>query len=358
MSFLLYGAYGYTGTLIARAAAARGLRPVLAGRDAHKLHVLAGELGLPCRAFALRDRPALDDALGTAPLVLHAAGPFARTARPMVEACLRTGTHYLDLTGEIDVFEMLARQHVRARAAGVMMLPGVGFDVVPTDGLAAHLKRRQPGAAYLELAFSGMGGVSRGTARTAVEHVGRGGVVRKGGRLTPVPAAWRTRAVDFGEGPRTVVSIPWGDVATAYHTTGIPNVVVYAHVPRRAIRVLRAGRYVAPLLRTRAAQRLLQHVLGRYVQRRYAEGRPAGPGEEVRRRGRSLVWGQAATAGGRRAISRLRGPESYTLTVRAALAAAQKVLDGTAPPGFQTPARAFGTDFALEIAGVEREDVV
>src|SRR4051812_44120316 len=130
--FLLYGSYGYTGRLIATRALEMGLRPLLAGRDAGKVRAHAAELGLEHRAFALDDTAAAHAALGEAPVVLHAAGPFARTAAPMAQACLRTKTHYLDITGELAVFEAMAELGARALDAGVMLLPGAGFDVVPS----------------------------------------------------------------------------------------------------------------------------------------------------------------------------------------------------------------------------------
>ena len=157
--FLLYGSYGYTGRLIAERARELGLTPLLAGRDGAAHAAQGEELGLPVRAFALDDRAALDAALRETPVVLHAAGPFSRTAAPMAEACLRSGRHYLDITGEIAVFEALAARDRQARDAGVMLLPGVGFDVVPSDCLAVHLKRRLPGATQLTLAFQGGSGV-------------------------------------------------------------------------------------------------------------------------------------------------------------------------------------------------------
>src|SRR5262249_28979314 len=138
-------------------------------------------------------------------VVLHCAGPFSRTARPMVDACLQTGSHYLDVTGEEEVFEALAARSGEARAAGVMLLPGSGFDVVPSDCLAAHLKRRLPSATHLALGFLGGAGMSRGTLTTIVENLSAGGLVRRDGMLTHVPAAWKTRVIDFGTGPRKAI---------------------------------------------------------------------------------------------------------------------------------------------------------
>lgn len=341
---LIYGANGYTGTLIAREAAARGQRPVLAGRNSEAIASLARSLGLEHRAFALDDPAA---GLRGARVVLHCAGPFSRTSKPMADACLRTGVHYLDVTGEAAVFEALAARDAEARAAGVMLLPGAGFDVVPSDCLAAHLKRRLPTATRLTLAFQALGGVSRGTALTILENMPRGGLVRQGGTLTPVPAAWKVRTIDFGAGPVVTMTIPWGDVASAYYSTGIPDIEVYTAAPLGVRLTARASRYLGGLLGSRPVQRFL----GWRVR-----ARGSGPSDEERARGRSFLWGEAEDPGGRRVVSRMQAPEGYTLTARTALAIAGRVLAGDAPLGFQTPSTAYGPDFILGLEGVARQD--
>src|SRR5262245_11521378 len=209
--YLLYGANGYTGALIARAAAARGHRPVLAGRNAAAVAALGRDLGLDHRAFALDSPAVVAEGVRGMKAVLHCAGPFAHTSRPMADACLEEGVHYLDITGEVAVFEALAARDAEARAAGVMLLPGAGFDVVPSDCLAAHLKRRLPSATRLALGLLALGKRSRGTATTVLENLPRGGLVRRGGVLKRVPAAWRKREIDFGSGPVQAITIPWGD---------------------------------------------------------------------------------------------------------------------------------------------------
>ncbi len=346
MTWLLYGANGYTGELIARRAAAEGERPILAGRSAGPVESLARELGLVHRVASLDDPAELDRALDGVGAVLHCAGPFSRTARKMVEACLRRRAHYLDITGEIDVFERLAARDAEARAAGVALLPGSGFDVVPTDCLAAHLKRRLPSATHLALGFQGGGALSRGTATTAIEKIHLGGAVRRDGRIVRVPPAWRTRAIDFGAGPRSAITIPWGDVSTAFHSTGIPNVEVYMAAPRKLARALRLSRPFLPLLGLSPVKALML--------RRIRKG-PPGPTAEQRARGRSLVWGEA-TDGALRVVSRLETLEGYELTSRTALEAVRRAAAGRVPPGFQTPSRAFGPDFVLEFAPTTRRD--
>jgi short subunit dehydrogenase-like uncharacterized protein len=346
--FLLYGANGYTGELVARLAVERGLRPLLAGRDARKIEPLAAELELEHRSFALDDANAIVAALESVPAVLHCAGPFSRTSKPMADACLKSGTHYLDITGEIAVFESLAARRAEAEAAGVMLLPGVGFDVVPSDCLAAHLKRSLPSAVKLTLAIQGLGRISHGTATTMVENINRGGLVRRDGRLTPVPSAWKTREVDFGRGPIKAVTIPWGDIATAFYSTGIPNIEVYAAIPSAARVMMKASRILGPLLATAPVQRFLKKRI---------KAQPPGPSERERARGASFVWGEVSDEAGRQKRSRLRGPEGYTLTAMTALKAVERVIGGAAPPGFQTPSLAYGADFILEIEGVTREDL-
>jgi short subunit dehydrogenase-like uncharacterized protein len=343
MSFLVYGANGYTGELIVRMAAERGMKPVLAGRSREKVEALAGRFGLESRVFALEETETLDAALLEVDFVLHCAGPFSLTSRRMAEACLRTRRHYLDITGEIAVFEELAARDAEAKEAGIMLMPGVGFDVVPSDCLAMHLKRKLPTATHLTLAFYGLGRISHGTQATMTMNIGRGGAVRRDGEIATVPAGFKTREIDFGEFRKTGVTIPWGDVSTAFHSTGIPNIEVYAVVPESNIGLLKISRYVGWLLATAPVQAVLQRTI------------PAGgPSDEERARGRTFLWGEATDGEGNRAEARQTGPEGYTLTALTALRIAEKILDGHFCEGFQTPSKCYGPDLILEIEGTER----
>ena len=209
---LLYGAYGYTGRLLAEAALGKGVRLTLAGRREEPLAALGKELGLPVRAFPLDDPARVAAELAPFAALFLAAGPFSATSAPAVEGCLRSGTHYLDVTGEIDVFEAVFARDAEARSAGVALLPGCGFDVVPSDGVAALLAEALPGARSLVLAFRGFK-ASAGTMRTMVEGLPNGGRARKDGRLVKVPAGWKTRTVAFSDKPRLCMTIPWGDLS-------------------------------------------------------------------------------------------------------------------------------------------------
>jgi short subunit dehydrogenase-like uncharacterized protein len=344
---LIYGANGYTGQLIARMAVSRGHRPVLAGRDGASVNALAGELGLESRVFTLDNPSYIDSGLEGMTLVMHSAGPFVHTARPIAEACLRRGVHYLDVTGEIAVFEMLARMHQVAESAGVMLMPGVGFDVVPSDCLALHLKNRLPTATELSLGFQTHGGVSRGTLRTMAENLSRGGAVRRAGVIMPVPACWKTRTIDFGAGPRVAMTIPWADVSTAWYSTAIPHIDVWMAAPASLRILARLSRRFGWLLGSGPIQR--------WLRRRILAG-PPGPTDEQRARGRSYLWGEARDPGGSKVVSRIQGPEGYTMTALTALAVIERVLDGQFRAGFQTPAKVFDADLILGIPGVQRSD--
>ncbi|HET9275528.1 MAG TPA: saccharopine dehydrogenase NADP-binding domain-containing protein [Gemmatimonadales bacterium] len=348
LSFLLYGASGYTGRLAAEHAVARGLRPVLAGRSREKVEPLARSLGLEWRTFDLGSPSHVRDGIRNVPAVLHAAGPFSATSRPMVDACLEAGIHYIDITGEIDVFEAIAARDAEARDAGVMLLPGAGFDVVPSDCLAAHVRRRLPDATRLRLSFRTTGGISRGTARTSVEGMGRGTRVRRGGRIVELGRTPRA-TVDFGSGLRPAVGLSWGDVATAWYSTGIPDIEVFFGSSRRLALVAALPRPIKRLLATRVGR----GVLATLIEKRMAPG----PTSAERARTGTVIVAEAWNEGGGHVASRLRTAEAYTLTAWTAVEIARRASSGSAGPGYQTPSTAYGADFILAFEGSAREDL-
>jgi short subunit dehydrogenase-like uncharacterized protein len=335
---LVYGAYGYTGERVARRAVERGLSPVLAGRDSERVVRLARELGCEWRAFPLSDPDALRKGIRRSTVVLHCAGPFVHTAVPMAEACIDERAHYVDLTGEIRVFEALVALGPAAGNVGVMLLPGAGFDVVATDCLAVHLVRRLPGASTLTLAIAGMDRVSRGTARTMLAGL----------KALPRGVA-ESRTFDFGLGPVTAVRVPWPDVFTAPRSTGVTDIRTYlaAALPFRAL--LRVAPYLAPALSSPQVRELAAAAMAG------GQAGPAGAGSVARR---SVVYGEAAEPGGARVAALQRHPDPYGFTAQSAVEIAARVLRGEAPPGWQTPATAYGPDLVLSLPGVSREEVV
>jgi short subunit dehydrogenase-like uncharacterized protein len=337
VAFLIYGASGYTGELIARKARERGEKPILAGRSVEKLRPLAEELGLPLRAFELR-APDLTDVS----LVLHCAGPFSATSRPMVDACLAARAHYLDITGEALVFEAVLDRDREAKERGIVLLPGVGFDVVPSDCLAALLKEKLPAATALELAFAPLGRSSPGTMKTSIEALPQGGLVRRAGKLTRVPPAWIVRQVPFADKTRTCMSVPWGDIATAFRSTAIPDITVYMAAKPAVIGAARLSRFTAPLLGLPFVQERMK---------RRVEQSIRGPDAAARAASSAQFWGRVQ-AGSSALSMTMEVPDGYSLTAEAAVECALRVLAGKVPPGAQTPSLAFGASFAGTLPGV------
>ena len=345
---LIYGANGYTGEMIARAAAAQGLSPILAGRSEPAIAALARELGCELRVFGLGDPSAVAAGLAGCRVVIHCAGPFSATAAPMMAGCVAARTHYTDITGEIDVFELCFRQDAAARQAGIVVCPGVGFDVVPTDCIAMTLKQAMPDATRLALGFDSKSGLSRGTASTSVEGLGHGSRVREDGKIRRIPLGSRSRNIDFGAGMKLATAIPWGDVSTAFRTTGIPDIEVYVPVSPGALANLRRLGRFGWLLRRRSVQAFMKW--------RIRKGAP-GPSASEREKTPVYVWGEARDASGRTKTARVRVPNGYTVTADAAVAIARRLLDSEPTPGFTTPARLMGADFVTSLPGATQISV-
>ena len=338
------GANGYTGHLIAVEAKRLGLQPVLAGRRAGPIQELAAELGLPAQIFDLRDVASSTTTLADIAVVANCAGPFATTSWPMIDACLKSRTHYLDITGEIEVFLAALRRHEDAKAAGVGTRPGAGFDVIPTDCLAAVLKEALPDATHLVLAFDAGGPMSSGTARTMAESLGlgqRGGRIRRNGTIEEVPLAHSWRRIDFEGRSATAIAIAWGDIATAWFSTGIPNIETYAKVPFAIAIAGPALNWVRPLLASAPGQRVL-HQLAK---------RSRGPNEKELRMGRSRLWGEVRNAAGEKRTARLETANGYWLTVSGTLMAVECLLKNALPGGYYTPSMLMGSRCVEQLPG-------
>lgn len=344
-SFLLYGANGYTGELIAKFAAGYDLRPILAGRRENAIAPLAKKIGVEYRIFDLNNPAVVEDALKDCKLVLHAAGPFSDTAKQMAEACLKTRTHYIDINGDIGVFEMLKKYDAAAKEHGIMILPGAGFDVVPTDCLALFLRNRMPDAVHLRIAFATPGGtVSHGTAITMISKLGEGSVVRREGKIVRTALGKKGMWINFGEKRLFVMSIPWGDISTAHFSTGIPNIETYAGIKPSVYRLLKFQGAFNWLLRTSSVRSAIQKKI---------DNRAAGPSDAERSKAKSLIWAAVSNSSGETITARIRCCDGYTLTAHAALLISKKIMSGEYKPGYQTPASAYGEGLVFEIPGTE-----
>lgn len=345
---VVYGSYGYTGSLIVELCAKKNLQVVLAGRNREALAKQAQLSGYSYQVVDSNDGTGLRQLLEPAAVVIHCGGPFKHTARTMAEACLSTRTHYTDITGEYQVFELLAGMDAEAKKAGIMVMPGTGFDVVPSDCLALYLKSRLPSATHLQLAFaSTTPGTSRGTKKTAVESLGHGGLVRHKGELTRVPSGKKVMNIDFGAFRINALCIPWGDISTAWRSTGIPNIEVYMGATDAMIRTARMSNYFGWILRMPWVQSYMKKKL---------DGLSPGPSEEKRGKGKSFLWGKVRNESGEERIARLVTMSGYSLTAETAVRIAEKILAGNLKVGYQTPAGAYGPDLILEVPGTTRTD--
>jgi short subunit dehydrogenase-like uncharacterized protein len=294
------------------------------------------------RIFDLQHEAQVAAALKGMKLVLHCAGPFSATSAKMIAACLRAGAHYLDITGEISVLEHAHRQGAPARAAGIVICPGVGFDVIPTDCIAASLKAALPDATHLALGFHTPSRMSPGTGKTLVESLATGGKIRKDGKIISVPFAHKTRRIDFGGGEEYAMTVPWGDVSTAFYTTGIPNIEVYTTGSRALLAGARNANHVRWLLELGPAQRLLKGLIQRMLKGPDSDDRDAMP---------SYIWGEASNDAGVVKTARIKTANGYSLTVTGALAVVEHLLQTETEGGTYTPARLIGPDFVVRLPG-------
>lgn len=346
---VVYGSYGYTGKLIVNLCKAKNLNVVLAGRNAALLQAQSEQTGFSYQVVESNDVEGLKKLLTPAAVVIHCGGPFRHTAKTMSDACLATQTHYTDITGEYQVFESLALLDAKAKELGLMIMPGTGFDVVPSDCLALHLKNRLPSATHLQLAFTmSKGGLSRGTAKSMTEGLGYGGLIRKDGELTFCALGSKVQEIDFGAFKTKTLCIPWGDISTAWRSTGIPNIEVYTGATDAMIANAKRSNYFKWLLRMQWVKNYMLKKIDK---------KPAGPSDEKRESGRSFLWGKVWDASGKECVSRLETLSGYSLTAHTAVNIAQKILTGNFKPGYQTPAMAYGAELIMEVENTKRTDL-
>ncbi|MFZ4542957.1 MAG: saccharopine dehydrogenase family protein [Saprospiraceae bacterium] len=338
---LLYGANGYTAGLIIESAHLFNIHLILAGRNEKAISELGEKFGLHTRIFGLDNHNIILERLKDVDLVLHCAGPFIHTAHPMMKACIAAGIHYMDITGEISVFEMAARLDEQAKEAGIQLMPGTGFDVVPTDCMAAKLKKEMPFAQSLELAFAGLGGgLSHGTALTMIEGLGEGGAIRENGKIRRRPMGHKAKEIPFEKKPMFCMCIPWGDVSSAYYSTGIPNIEVYSAVKPSTYKLIKLQKYVNWIIRMEWFKNMA---------RRKVNSAPAGPDKARRAQSSMQVWGKVTDGQGKSIVKQWLGPEGYTFTAFSALYIAKQILEGHYKIGFQTPSMSYGTNLVDDI---------
>lgn len=278
-------------------------------------------------------------------LILNCAGPFIYTAPSFVQACLKTQTHYLDITGEIEVFEYCARHHTQAESQNLLLCPGVGFDVVPSDHLAKALHEHLPDAQQLHLGFHSLSPLSPGTTKTMLLGLGQAPQVRLAGKRVSAPLGIPKRLVDYGEGPLESMAISWGDVATAWYSTGIPNIEVYIPIPAERQKWFKIFSKLGRLLRGSWIQTLLSRLVDHKVK---------GPSDLQLQQDKVTLWGEVENANKERLSARFQVPNGYQLTIHTAITYTEWILTQAHPPkGYRTPTQAFPGALFWSIPGVE-----
>ena len=342
--WIIYGAYGYAGKLVLEEALAQGRRPIIAGRTEAKLKPIAEKQGLMYRAFGVDDAAANIGGAGT---LINCAGPFDVTSEQMMDACLEGGLNYLDRTGEVSVFEAAYARHDAALKAGVILCPGVGFDIVPTDCLAAMLKQQLPDATFLELAFDFGTLPSMGTTVTAIKAIGLGGMIRENGKLKTVGHGYRIRKIPFANSDNWATSVPWGDTFTSQISTGIPNAIVYAALPLAACWTFKMVNPIRGFLSRPSIQNRLISLAGKFLS--------DGPDAATRAKHRTRFWGQVTTEDGRKCSGTIMAPSTYVLTADTAVAIALQSENWEGNGGYFTASMLGGADFLTDRPGYKVE---
>ena len=333
--WMIYGATGYTGRMVAREAIALGERPVLAGRSAEKVRRVAEELGLPWVAFDLGNRAAAVAALRAVELVLLAAGPFDGLAQPMMDACLEARTHYTDLDNELPVFRAAEERDARARERGIAIVPGIGFGTIATGSLVKRVVAEVPDATRLECALHiATTDAGPGTGQSVLEGIRMGGRIRRGGHLVEHPLGAGGREIPFADRSRRASPVPTGDLEAAWMDTHIPDIVVYGTglpggaVQRAGIAILRRLLWIGAIRRAVSSVR---------------EGRPGDT--------RCQAWACATNARSDKAEARLETGEGFAFTAAAA-ARAVAVIRRAPPPGAHAASTVLGAAFVESVPDV------
>ncbi len=342
---MVYGANGYSAQLIIEELIQRGIKPILAGRNLESIQNVAEKFSCDYRVFDLNYDNESENSLEDIHTLINCAGPFKYTAKDMIDYCLATKTNYIDITGEIPAFAYAFGCNNRAKESGIVILPGAGFDVIPTDCLARRLSEQMPDAVKLKLGFvNRKGGISRGTTLTSLEFISGKGKVRRNGKVVDSPLGEFSIKVKHRNFSMYGISIPWGDVFTAYISTRIPNIQVYMGVSKF---IFVSKQFVVLLLHLFNIP-FIKRVSANFVSKNFT-----GPDKETRDNTKTFIWGMVENEKGERIEQSYCVLEGYNLTAKGATESALKIMSNELKPGTYTPSLAFGSDF-LNIFTIER----
>ena len=346
---MIYGANGFSGNLAVEEACKRGLTPVLAGRS-QSVKDLANSKNLEYQIFSLTSANEVASQIKGFTLIANCAGPFSETAEVMIQACIQAKVHYIDITGEISVYDYANSCDREAVSAGIVLCPGVGSDVIPTDCLAKYLKDECPDATHLKMGWHHTGSkASKGTAKTAAQGLFLGGKVRKDGKIKKVPLAFKEKVIDFGVGKFNTMTIPWGDVFTAYHSTGIPNIEFYFSRSPRSVKKIKRYRRFIGLFNNKWVIKLLQN----WIERNWKQ-----PTAEIRKKGKSFFWGEVNDPNGQIVTARFSTADGYNVTAVGVVVVAEYLLQDLSQKGYYTPSILMGKELVKKIPGYSGIEII
>lgn len=342
---IVYGAYGYTGKLISNQLKDKIQDVLLSGKNENKLRTLSDNTGFSFLAIDLQNKKNLTELFSQTEIVINAAGPFINTCCQIIEACIESKSHYIDINGDIKVFEIIKSYGEKATQAGVMILSGAGFDIVPSDCLAVKLKKMMTNPTHLKIAFATSGGgISHGTALTVLGRIGEKALKREDGKLKQISMGKNSMWVDFGEAKKFTINMSWGDVSTAYTSTGIENIETYMAVKPKIYYFLKLQFIFNWLLRLGIVRNMIKNYIDKNI---------VGPNEISREKAYSLFYAEIKNSSGHTMSARLKTDEGYNLTAKATVLIAKKVLNNDFKIGYQTPAKAYSENLIFEIEGTE-----
>lgn len=337
---LLFGATGYTGSLTAEALGRRGASFVVAGRSLDKLETLAARTGASdARVAQVGDVEALTRALADVKVMISCVGPFEQLGDTAAEAAIRAGVHYLDSTGEMSFIDRLVSVYgQRARDAGIVMAPAMGFDEVPAD-VTVSLATEGMSGADLVLTYAAPTDASTGTMRTILANIATlDARWLKDGAPTTVRSASRSRWSPMPPplGPKLGVSFPFAESVLAPMHLDLSSFEVYGVVSRAQASAMR---YTMPLVQKTLKFSPLQGLISKVLDRR-----SPGPNEATRNAGRWTLLAEARSGDNWRNVS-LSGTDVYGLTAETLAGGALKLArDGHEGAGVMAPVQAMGIE--------------
>lgn len=327
---LIYGAAGFMGQLFLKTIHGEKLDIVLGARDNFSSTYTL-------RLFLLDNQTTIIENIKDVKLLINLAGPFKNTNKQLVEACIANGTHYIDIAGEVTELETVFAYDIKAKNANIMLMPGAGFGVVPTDIVANLAKDKLPDATHLKIAYITNGGASKGTLKSVLTDINKDGVILENDVFNKAMPAFKTFQFLVYNKEQEVVYNPWrADLFSAKISSGIQNIETYANFPSFIVKMMHG--------------KLLW--LRDFILKRLINLFPIGPSEQQLEKGFTICFAEVKNAKGEKANAYIYGPEAYVFTANTLLAITKNIVANNFKSGFQTP-NIYGKELLKSIPNIK-----